>query len=139
MYQLDKGTSFDGHAVVAYCRFPFNHVGSPTQKKRWHKVTLEIDAEPSVQLGVIAEFSYGDPSQPPSVEQSFDVRGGGGFWNAANWDQFHWSSPVEGLAECHIDGLGRNISITVVSEAIYEEPHIIHGMTLHFTYRGLAR
>lgn len=139
VYQLDKGTSFDGHAVVAYCRFPFNHVGSPTQKKRWHKVTLEIDAEPSVQLGVIAEFSYGDPNQPPSVEQSFDVRGGGGFWNAANWDQFHWSSPVEGLAECHIDGLGRNISITVVSEAIYEEPHIIHGMTLHFTYRGLAR
>lgn len=139
VYEADAGTSFDGEPLTAYFRAPFNHVGSPTQNKRWHKATLEIDASPSVQLGVIAEFAYGDPEQPPSVEQSFDIRGGGGFWNADNWDQFYWSSPVEGLAECPIDGFGRNISIAVISSAIYEEPHIIHGMTLHFTYRGLVR
>lgn len=139
VYQLDAGTSLDGESLGAYLRLPFNHVGSPTQNKRWHKATLEVDSDPSVRLGLTAEFAYADPDQPPSVEQSFDVRGGGGFWNEASWNEFYWSSPVKGLAEAHIDGLGRNISIAVVSDAIYEQPHTIHGLTLHFSYRGLVR
>jgi len=140
VYQLDAGTSLDGDEVLAFARFPFNHVGSPYRNKRFHKVTLELDADPSVSLGVIAEFDYADENQPPSAEQSFDVRGGGGFWDAANWDSFFWSSPVAGRAECdNIDGEGRNISIAVVSESVYEAPHILHGMTLDFSYRKRVR
>jgi hypothetical protein len=139
VYQLDAGTSFDGEAVDAYLRLPFNHVGSPTQNKRWHKATLEVDASPSVTLGITADFDYASAEQPGVAEQQFSVSGGGGFWGEANWDDFYWSSPVEGLAEARIDGRGTNVSITVVSMATYENPHAIHGLTLHFSYRGLKR
>lgn len=139
LYELDAGTSFDGEEVEAALRMPFNHVGSPTQEKRWHKATLEIDGSYSTSLRLTAEFSYADPDQPPAIEQSFDVSGGGGFWDEHNWDEFYWDSPAEGLAECSIDGLGRNLSLAVVSLATYEEPHTIHGLTLHFSYRRLAR
>jgi hypothetical protein len=139
VYELDAGTSFDGEQVDAYARLPFNHVGSPTQNKRWHKATLEVDADPSVVLGITADFSYADSDLPGVAEQTFTVTGGGGFWSEGNWGEFYWSSPVEGIAECYIDGFGKNMSITIVSQATYEDPHTIHGLTIHFSYRGLAR
>lgn len=139
VYELDSGTSMDGSKLMAYLRLPFNHVGSPTQNKRWHKATLEIDASPSIELGITADFSYADDDVPSVANQNFTVAGGGGFWEEDTWNDFYWSSPVEGLARCHIDGIGQNISITVVSSSTYENPHTIHGMTLHFSYRGLSR
>lgn len=139
VYQLDVGTSFDGGNVAAFLRLPFNNVGSPQQNKRWKKARLEVDATASTQLGMTAEYSYADPDQPPSSEQSFLVSGGGGFWNEMNWDEFYWSSPVEGVAEAYIDGLGVNVSITIISDAVYEEPHVIHGMTLTYAPRGIVR
>lgn len=139
VYELDAGTSFDGEEVEAFLRLPFNHVGSPSQRKRWTKATLEIDGGPQTTLGLTAEFGYADPDQPPSQQQVFDVRGGGGFWNEMEWDNFYWSSPVHGMAEAPIDGLGRNLSIAVASRATYEQPHVLHGLVLHFSYRGLVR
>lgn len=139
VYQLDSGTSFDGAEVDAYLHLPFNHVGSPTQNKRWHKATLEVDATPDTEIGLLAEFAYASDEQPSETLQTFDVSGGGGFWDETNWDEFYWSAPVEGLAECHIDGFGPNCSITVVSGQAYVDPHTLHGLTLHFSYRGLKR
>jgi hypothetical protein len=139
VYEMNRGTSFDGEEVVAFAALAFNNVGLPAQRKRWHKATLEIDAEPGTRIGLTAEFAYGGPEQPPSPEESFTVTGGGGFWNRANWDEFFWSSPVQGIAEAYIGGLGRNISITVLSDATHEEPHTLSSMTLNFTYRSLVR
>ena len=139
VYELDAGTSFNGESVNAFLRMPFNNVGSPAQKKRWNKVTVEVDSGPRTRLGLTVEYGYADPDQPPSTEQLFTVRGSGGFWDEFLWDQFFWSSPVEGQAEAHIDGLGRNLSVTVISDEIYEEPHILHGVVLQFNYRGVRR
>jgi hypothetical protein len=139
VYQLDAGTSFDGDPVEAVIRLPFNHVGSPTQRKRWHKATLEIDADPGAMLTLIPELSYGDPDQPPGTSQEFDVRAGGGFWDVGTWDAIYFDSPVEGLAETRLKGVGRNLSLGIISEATYEKSHTLHGLTLHYTYRGLKR
>jgi hypothetical protein len=114
-------------------------VGAPTQNKRWHKATLEIDAAPNTNILVSAEFSYGDSNLPAAQDIAFAVRGGGGFWNEAFWNEFYWSSSVEGLAEAHLDGLGTNISVAVSGASTYEQPHTIHGLTLHFSPRALQR
>lgn len=139
VYEMNVGTSFDGATIEAFLRLPFNHIGTPSQRKRWHKATLELDAGPDTEIGLTAEFGYSNPNQPPSSEQSFDVSGGGGFWNEANWNEMFWSSPVQGTAEAYIGGIGQNVSICVLSDAIHEEPHVLSALTLNFTYRGLVR
>lgn len=139
LYQLDAGTSFDGSQVDAYIRLPFNHVGSPNRYKRWFQAILEVDSDPSAQLGVIAEFTYADPNQIPTQQENVTAQGGGGLWDEVNWDDFYWSSPIHGLVEVPIDGLGQNISLTVISQATYEKPHTIHGVTLGYMYRGAKR
>ena len=139
VYQMDSGTSFDQQPITAYLRLAFNNIGSPTQNKRWHKVTVEADCTNAVSLGLVAEYAYSDPDLSPAIEQDFSVQGGGGYWNVSNWNQFFWSSTFEGLAECHVDGIGRNISVCVISNATYETPHVLHGLILHYTERGLVR
>jgi len=139
IYELDKGTSFDGSKVEAYIRLPFNSVGSPTLNKRFHKVTLEVDAAATTTLGLTAEFSYADPDQPPSRQQLFSVRGEGGFWNEFLWNQFFWSAPVHGRAEAYVDGEGLNIGVAAISDSTYEKPHILHGMIVNYSPRGINR
>ena len=139
VYQIDSGTSFDGAAISAFCRLPFNHVGSPSHEKQWFKAVLETSAAVTSVIGVIAELEYGDPDEPISDELSFDVSGGGGYWNEDNWNEFYWSSQAEGIAEIDIDGEGANVSLILLSSQVYEESHTHHGLTLHFSQRRLQQ
>ena len=139
IYQLDAGTSLDGSKVTAFMRLPFNHVGSPSQHKHWRKMTLETDAAINSTIGVLADFGYGDPEQPVADEQTFNIQGGGGYWDLDNWNEFYWSAQAVGTAQVHIDGEGTNISISLLSDATYEEPHTHHGLTLHYSELRLQR
>lgn len=139
VYRMDSGNDLDGEALDWLLRLTFNNLGSPTTNKRFHKATAEVRANPSATLRATADFSYGDPELPSLPGQSFTVSGGGGFLNEADWNEFYWSSRVEGLAEAHIDGIGTSISMAVAGSAAYEAPHTIHGLTLHYSPRGLAR
>lgn len=139
VYQLDVGTSYDGAEVQAYILFPFNAVGSPMQKKRFHRVVLELDAAPDTEIALTAEYGYGDPDQPPGTEQLFDVSGGGGFWNVANWNQFYWSATVQGIASADIEGIGRNAAVGVMSNSIWTGPHTLSCISLYFSPRGASK
>jgi hypothetical protein len=139
IYELDAGTSFDGSEVEAWIRFPFNHIGTPTQNKRFHRLSMEMDAGDGVSLSTVAEFDYAGEYQPAAHELDFTVVGGGGFWDEDNWEAFNWDSAVHGVADVHLDGQGVNMSVAIISLATYEEPHTLHGMTIHYSYRGLKR
>lgn len=139
VYQWDAGTSFDGEEVTAFIRLAFNSFGSPSQRKRFHKATLELDGSVETTIGLTAEASYGEPETPPFPEASFSVRGSGGFWNEFLWDQFYWSAPVVGKAEAYIDAVGTNLSLTILSDATYEAPHALSAVTFNYTYRSQVR
>ena len=139
VYQLDAGTSFDGEQIEAWVRLAFNSIGSPMQKKRWHKATLMIDGDVTTQIGLVTEVSYANPYQPSGVEQLFTVEGGGGFWNEANWNQFYWSTQYHGEAEAYLEGIGENISVVIMSDSTHERPHSMSALTLHFSYRGMRK
>ena len=50
-----------------------------------------------------------------------------------------WTMPDQGVSETWLDGIGRNIAITVISDATDEEPHTLSSLTLNFTPRKLNR
>ena len=139
VYQLDKGRSFDGEAVNYHLRLPFNHQGMPHTSKRMHKVSIEYDAPGSINLSITGEVDYADPSEPPLAEHNAAAQGGGGYWDAVDWDEFYWSAPVEGNMEVYIDGVGESVSLLLGGEQADEEPHILQGMTLFYSVRGLSR
>jgi hypothetical protein len=139
VYQLDRGNGFDGAPIAYYLRLPFLHLGAPQQKKRWHKVSLEVDAAPSVALRITADFDYADPNEPSHPSTIVDVRGGGGSWDVSSWNEFYWSSPLEGTAEAHLDGVSKNMSLLLAGETATEPAHTLQGMTVFYGVRGLQR
>ena len=139
VYETDVGTSFDGAAVAAFIRFPFHHIRRPTQVKRFHKLTLEIDSEPQLDLQVSTEVNYGSPDQPGGRDRDFVVSGGGAYWSEANWNSFYWSAQAEGQAGVPISREGTNLSMVVSSESAEDPIHTIHGVTIHYSLRRLQR
>jgi hypothetical protein len=136
VYQIDKGTSMDGANIDAFLRPAFNHCGSPGYNKRTHRMSVTVSGARKATLFMTGAFSDGDPDQPAITEQSFTVLGGGAFWNEANWNQFIWSSRVNGKATADIDGLGNNFSPTIGTSAMDEEPHILSTYTLIHSLKG---
>lgn len=139
VYELDVGSSFDGAVIEAIAQTSFIHEGSPRQLKRWHKAIVELIAVPETKIGMVQTFDYANNEQGGAPIQLFDVQSSGGTWNIDLWDLFQWSAPVEGTAECWLEGMGRNMSMTIVCKADDQRPHILQGMTLMFSYRGQAR
>lgn len=139
VYQMDKGRSFDGDAVTFYLRLPFNHLGAPQVLKRWHKAEIECTAAPTTTIGITGDVDYADPEEPSLPSQELSVSGGGGFWDAVNWDEFYWSSAAEGVASAYLDVVGKNLSLLVVGETADEDPHLLQGVTLFYSVRGLRR
>jgi hypothetical protein len=144
VYEADKGYSFDGLPISYSLRLPFNHQKMPQTKKRWHKVAMECQAAPSATISVAADFDYGDPFEAgvtpqDAVAQVFTVSGGGGIWDISNWNRFAWSSATEGLMEAPLDGVGRNMSLLIAGSSSDEPPHLLQGLTLFFSVRGLQR
>lgn len=139
VYQLDKGTSLDGDTLQGFIRLAYNHCGSPNQNKRFQKLLLQVNAAPKATLFLTASFSDGDPDQPEAFQQTFDVRGGGGFWNEALWNLFYWSSRILGKAEAHLDGIGNNISPTIGTASAVEQSHTLSSMIVLFSMRGPLR
>lgn len=144
LYQMDRGYSFDGEPIPYSLRLPFNHQGAPQILKRYYKVVLECEAIPQATISVSADFDYGNPFEQgiaavAAPTQAFTVSGGGGIWDVDSWNEFYWSSTTAGLAEAYLDGVGRNMSLLIAGETMDEPPHLLQGLTLFFTPRGLQR
>lgn len=140
VYQMDAGPSFDGDEVSAYIRTSFLHQGSPNLFKRYTSATVEIDAAGGgTSLSFTSDYSYGDPDLPSGSETSANIYGGGGYWDESRWNEFFWSSPIQGIGSAELNGLGKNISMVFMSDATIEDPHTLTSLTINYTVRKQAR
>jgi len=136
VYQMDKGTSFDGAALTAFIRPAFNYLKTPEQKKRFFKAVLEVTAASPVTINFTPDYDYGDRE---GLTQSLAASSSSGYWNVGNWNEFNWGEQSVSNPVAHLSGSGVNISMVMYSEGIYDTSHIVHGVLLHYSKRGLAR
>ena len=139
IYQMDKGTSFDGGEIEAILRTAYYHYDTPTRDKRYRKVQFELSADSSVSLKFQPSYSFSDPNVPEARTRDLNIEGAGGYWNIANWDAFRWTGQIISTSEENIDGVGTNMGILILSEATYEQPHILQGVTVHYSPRRIRR
>lgn len=139
VYQMDRGRSFDGQPVGYYLRLPFHHINAPNMLKRWHRVSVEYDSSGPFTLRIAGEIDNADPDEPSLAQQNLTGYGGGAFWGSGLWDQFYWSAPIDGDLTAYIDGVGKNMSLLFGGEQADEEPHILQGLTLFYSMRGMLR
>lgn len=139
VFQLDAGTSMDGAAWAGFCRLSYFNIKSPAVNKSWKKATVELDTDAMAELGLVAEFDYGNEFTAPAIEQAFEVFGGGGAFDEANWDEVYWSSSINGRAEAYLDGLAPSCSLVIFFNATTQKPHTLQSVTFNYAMRGLVK
>ena len=135
----DVGASFDGQPIASVMRTPFWSFKSPSNKKRFRKIVLEISTPQLTDIYFRELFDYGDGNYSPSIIFSASAYGGGGQWNVGDWDEFQWSLPVQTQAEKNVAGVGRNMSMLIWHESALDEAFSLKGMVVHYAQLGLAR
>ena len=137
VYEAERGRSFDGAPIRAYARLPLNHVGLPSEEKRFFGADLHLDLGSRVKLSMSALFD--DGFAPDQSLDEASIHGGGGLLEEGFYDEFYYDSPLNGYARYHMDGIGRNASLLVVSETARERAHTLNGLSLHWARRRALR
>lgn len=135
----DVGPSFDGVEVSAVLRLHFNHLKSPSNKKRFRKLEMELESPDTASILFRQQFDYSDGQYAASLTNEAIAIGGGGQWDASCWDQFYWSLPIVTKAEANIDGVGRNMGLLIWHTSSIDRPFLLQGLLLQYTIMGLAR
>ena len=140
VYEADAGTSFDGVAIPAFVQLAWNSVGAPLQTKRFHKATIEIDAPDDSIIGVLFQVDYDRPGNVESEEVGFLVDQGTRQNPVIGYHyDIDWTTPVMGVLDHWLNGVGRNMALTILSETAQEEAHTISAMTVNYTPRRVLR
>ncbi len=135
----DVGTSFDGVAISSVLRLHFNHLKSPSNKKRFRKLDMELDSPGRVSISFRQQFDYSDGTYDASLTQGTATQGIGGQWGVQEWDTFFWSLPAMTQTEANIDGVGKNMSLLLWHESATDKPFTLQGLLLQYSILGLAR
>lgn len=151
VYQMDAGTSFNGNAIEAFLRTHFNHLKSPSVKKRIRKIVLELDAPIDSYISANLDFDYGDTI---GNTQIFNPESPAGFWDVSNWDAFHWDGKSTDSAPLNVEGSGLNFGLSLYHSGEWElqddeesprtgltnaGAHTIQGYIVHYDLRGVQR
>lgn len=140
VYQMDKGTSFDGEAIEAYIYLSYNHSGSPRAKKRYRQAALEVSLEGYSSLYFNYELMYGTETklaQPVASAVTFNLTTG--VWDTGYWDTGYWDGRLLDLAECDMTGSAENCSLILTSSSDSIFPHRISGAIVHYSDRVQMR
>lgn len=139
VYELSKGTSFDGNNIFAFLLMSFNSNRSPRSRKHYKRTILQADCEGIAQLNVGYDLSYADTEADSGFRSLQTLLGEGGYWDSFVWDSFSWDTGV--VQEYIIDtpGNGRNIGLIIYGDSDIDDSYIISSAILNYTVNRLER
>lgn len=135
----DKGASLDGSAISSAIRLPFNHFKSPSSKKRFRKLVLEMDAQDDVTVSFLQMFDYADGTYRSSVTQTSDAYAAGFQLSVSSLNEARLGVPIVTQVETNVDGVGRNQSLILWNSSSFVRPFVLQGVLTHFSILGMTR
>ena len=143
VYQMEKGTSFDGAVIPYYLTTNFSNSKGPRTLKRYRKVIPEISAEDSAY----AEFDfgyvlgYGSQEYEQDNADMYSAAPGGARWDTGIvWDSgITWDPASYIAAECYAEGTAENIAMAINGSSNYVSPFTINSFLVHYSNRRLMR
>lgn len=131
VYRMDAGPSFAGGSIDAYVQFAYTHLKSPDIVKRFHDISIQAEAAPGTLLYVSVGFDYEDMVYPHIFEQMISPQGG--------TPPEQGAVPSTSVLATRIPGQGRSMSVKLRSASSTDPSFTIHGMTVGYSPRKMAR
>jgi hypothetical protein len=132
VFQAEKGSSFDGGNIEAYIRLAFNTSKSFSLRKRYKKASIEITSGTYSVLRIQPDFSFGDPDIASHQVIDNVMLGAGAIWGIENWGTFVWGGTDHAPIHVKLDGVGNSMELLFYSTSDEYEPHILHGVVIHY-------
>lgn len=127
------GTTFDGAPIEAFVRTSYWHHNAPQSRKRWRKITLDIDSGlVAATLNFRQDLDFQGPDQ--GVGYSQVAQTSGGTYDGNYFGEFFYSDSEAAQVHANVDGIGTHMSLVLWSSGD-SDPHTISGM--HATYSPL--
>lgn len=139
VYQFEKGTSFDGMALIANFIMTFNHTKSPRILKSYRHAALEMTGGGYARIDFGYSLGYGSVKIPQPGVQPYDSAFAVGRWDMFVWDAFIWDGVTLAPTEAEVRGDAENIAMMVSSGSTYIAPYTINSIILHYIPRRSLR
>ena len=135
VYQMDKGTSFDGISIPANINLVYNSEGSPRVLKRFRKASVEMTGDSYAQIAFGYDLAYRSTglSQPSDASYANDLRQA--YWDSMTWDNFVWDGSDITPTEIEVDGTAENMAIRISSVSALLQPFTVNNIIVHYTPR----
>ena len=142
VYQMEKGTSFDGAAIEHFIYLAWDYLGSPRTIKRFYDCTLEISGTAYFEFDFGYQLGYyssgiGQPAAQSATTNLSDVT----TWGAqgAVWGTGTWGGST--LTPSHFDmpGEAENISLIIRGSSDYCGSAKFSGALIHSSPRREMR
>jgi hypothetical protein len=142
IYQMDKGTSFDGSPKTTFLRLPFNFIGTSTIWKKFRKVLFEFDTSGANEVSMYfrPEFNYMNIGLPTAITGEIDIDAGAMTWDIDNWDEKLWGGEGDlGQPEAYINGVSPQIGLLIWYSSATQNPYTINGIIIEYIPIGRRR
>lgn len=140
VYQLDKGSSFDGEDINTVLAFNWNTCGSPRVLKRWRKGSIEIQGSAYAEIQFGYSLGYGSTEEIQPLSATYSSNSASSNWDTPGitWEQFQWDGRTLSPTEVEMAGTSENVQITISSGSDYLYPYTINSIIQHYsTRRGI--
>lgn len=139
VYQMEKGTSFDGDAIDTLLITHYHHDKTPTLNKDYRDLMLEVEGEGFAILDVAGRFGYGDAYLSQPQGQQTEVGFAETAWDQFVWDQFYWDGQTLMPTLLPFRGQGTNMALIVRTNSNYFAPVHISGAVYQYLPRQQMR
>lgn len=139
VYQMEKGTHFDGAAVEAYITLNYDFQKSPRISKRYRDLMLETEGDGYVNLLVDYDLGYGNPDISQATGRYFETTFSSPTWDSGTWDALVWDGQSLVPQLIYLEGEAENIAVTIRTNSDYIANHTLTGMIINYTPRRRIR
>lgn len=134
VFELDRGSSFDGDAIDATITLNWNFQKKPRIEKKYHGASVEMQSEnyASIQFGYL--LGYNSDLIPQPNPQTYDSNlGGSGSWDGFVWDEFIWDGRTLSPTEVGMEGRAENVQVTFASATNYIYPYTLNSLIIFYS------
>lgn len=134
VFQMYKGTSFDGEEIEWSLDLAYEHYGAPEVNKHFRRAMLEAEGDGYAEFYFSYSLEYGasDIQQPAATLKEMDLSGAS--WDVGVWDVGVWDGSSLSPVYFRMHGSATNVSIKLHGKSDYFSPVRFSGVVVSFNY-----
>lgn len=135
VYQLDRGSSFDGEPIDHHCLLAENFMGSPMMNKELRGGKLEVASSFYTEFEVGYTLDYGSSRLMQPSDATYDAGAESSFvWDNFIWDNFQWGGGIRRPTDLDIKGKAPSIGMAFRGNLDFVYPFTLSALITKYNF-----